>query len=292
MKLKRIYKAQAGLDTDLINFTKSFETFSPKVITVRGQKLIGWGSADPALIAKGSITKEEADAQIVKDYNSNEKVLKQRIKNWDNLSLGVRRALLETAYNIGVNKLINKSPKLMTILDSGETDPIKIAEHLDHGSAENGWLGIRSAARRAMARDVYDWNPAKVDAYGRALDPNKKVGKQDWKASPYYFKEKPKYSNWYNTVPQEYNNTQYYDLESAFNNLSYEEMEMWRRNPEVNHLPSGIELNNGDYQYLKHRWHPTMMYEQAWETMSPEGRRWRSEYSQDDFSAYPRLKRK
>lgn len=181
-----ILYAQNGQDTDLINFTKSFETFSPTPYILNKQVLIGYGSANKDLINKGKITEKEAEAAIAKDYDKIDAELTKRIENYKNLSRGIKRALAETAYNIGINKFINESPKLMQMLNSGITDGNILAKEMDHDKSSKGWLGVRSAARRAMAKNLYDWNPKRVDKFGRQLLPDIVVGKEDWTASPYY----------------------------------------------------------------------------------------------------------
>ena len=103
---------------------------------------------------------------------------------------------------------------------------------------------------------------------------------------------KPSYSAWYETVPKDYNNTKNYNLERAYELLPFEDLERWRKDAENNHLPSGVELENGDYEYLKSATHPTMMYELIWENGSPEGREWRSQYYSTGEWPYNRLKRK
>ena len=57
-------------------------------------------------------------------------------------------------------------------------------------------------------------------------------------------KTKPKYEDQYKTVPKEKNNTDNYDLERAYNELSFEELENFRTNPEA-HL-------SGDYKKPNH----------------------------------------
>lgn len=286
-----VLKAEDGIDSDLFNFTKSFETFSPTVYERNGQKLIGYGSANKELIKKGKITEKEAAAQVEKDYKEIYNTLKRNIKNWNNLSTGVKHALLDTAYNIGVYKLLNNSPKLMEMLNSGVTDAVELSKQMDHNKSSTGWLGVRSASRRAMARDAYDYNAPKKDKYGRVLDPNKQVGEKDYEASPYYFSEKPSYKEWISRVNPNFISNMY-DLETAYNNLPYEELEIWRINPSFNHLPSGTELNNGDYKYLKHVLHPTFLLQSQWENFTPEGREWRSQYYSDGTYPFPTLKRK
>jgi len=44
------------------------------------------------------------------------------------------------------------------LLKSGVTDGKQIASHLTHSKTAGGWLGVRSAARRAMARGEYNWD--------------------------------------------------------------------------------------------------------------------------------------
>lgn len=67
---------------------------------------------------------------------------------------------------------------------------------------------------------------------------------------------KPKYIDWIKTVPQERLSPNY-DLEEAYNNLPFEELESWRKASEEDlqqgkfHLRSIYELPNGEYKFLK-----------------------------------------
>lgn len=67
---------------------------------------------------------------------------------------------------------------------------------------------------------------------------------------------KPKYIDWIKTVPQERLSPNY-DLEGAYNNLPFEELESWRKASEEDlqqgkfHLRSIYELPNGEYKFLK-----------------------------------------
>lgn len=65
------------------------------------------------------------------------------------------------------------------------------------------------------------------------------------------------YEKWYATVPSDRNDTKFYDLKLAYENLPIEQLEAWRTaTPEElrsgkKHLGSVIELPNGDYEFLK-----------------------------------------
>lgn len=65
------------------------------------------------------------------------------------------------------------------MIKSGVTDGEQIASHLTHSKSAKGWLGVRSAARRAMAQGKYDWNWNNVDKYGRQVDYSQYKGPED-----------------------------------------------------------------------------------------------------------------
>ena len=80
-----------------------------------------------------------------------------RVPNFKNLSKGVQLALVDTSYNgKGVVGTIKNSPSLMKMINSGITDPKELVKQMDHSKTAGGWLGVRSAARRAMALGEYD----------------------------------------------------------------------------------------------------------------------------------------
>lgn len=170
---------------DLIDFIKSYEDFSPKVYPLNGQKLIGYGFADADLIAKGTITKQESD-QIIKNKVKNiESELAKKVPNWNLLNRGTQLALIDIAYNgKGPKTIYIQSPNLMKLLESGEFTPQQVANELDHSKNSNGWLGVRSAARRAMATGYYYWNSPNQDTLGRHVDPSAKSD-VDSETSPY-----------------------------------------------------------------------------------------------------------
>ncbi len=182
---------------DLAKFTGSFETFSPNVYILntsdgKPQKLAGYGSANPEIIKlaeQGKLTEEIARKEMIRKLQAEYDDWDKKVPNFKNLSRGVQLALVDTSYNgKGVTGTIKDSPNLMGLINSGVTDPKLLAEHMTHSKSANGWLGVRSAARRAMALGEYDWDYPTVDKYGRQVDYSKYKGPQDWKSSPYYNK--------------------------------------------------------------------------------------------------------
>lgn len=173
---------------DLINFTKSFETFRSTPYVLNGQTLIGYGSANPELIAKGRITEKEATEEVKKKYNYLKKIAEKQVPNWTQLTRGTKYAILETMYNGGEQSILSKSPNLIRMLSTGITDGSELSKELDYSKNSGGWLGVRSSARRAMALGKYDWEHSEVDKYGRQIDSTQYKGRDDYKASPYYNK--------------------------------------------------------------------------------------------------------
>ena len=180
---------------DLVNFTKSFETYKGepyilKTITGVNQTLAGYGSANPKIIKlaqEGKLTEQVASQEVKRKLQEELDNWNKLVPNFKNLPKGVQLALADTSYNgKGVSGTIKGSPNLMKAINSGETNPEEIVKHLDHSKSANGWLGVRSAARRAMALGKYDWNWNKVDKYGRQIDPSKYKGPKDWMSSPYF----------------------------------------------------------------------------------------------------------
>lgn len=171
--------------SDLESFIKSYEDFKPHVYTVNGQKLIGYGFADADLIAKGQITRKEADKILSERIKFIESELSKKVPNWNMLNRGTQLAMIDVAYNgNGPKTIYAQSPNLMKLLESGNFTSQQIANELDHSKNSNGWLGVRSAARRAMVTGYYYWNSPNKDTLGRHVDPSVKSD-VDSEASPY-----------------------------------------------------------------------------------------------------------
>ena len=180
---------------DLAKFTGSFETFNPNVYVLNTsdgvpQTLAGYGSANPEMIKlanEGKLTEEIARKEMEKHLQKEYDDWMKQVPNFKNLSRGVQLALVDTSYNgKGVTNTIKDSPNLMKMINSGITDPRELVKQMDHSKSAKGWLGVRSAARRAMALGEYDWDWKTVDRFGRQVDYTKYRGPEDWKASPYY----------------------------------------------------------------------------------------------------------
>ena len=180
---------------DLVKFTKSFETYagSPYVLKTsdgKDQTLAGYGSANPQIIKlaqEGKLTEDLASKEVERKLQEELDTWNKLLPNFKKLPIGIQFALADTSYNgKGVVGTIKGSPNLIKVINSGETSPDKIAKHLDHSKSANGWLGVRSAARRAMALGKYDWNWKQVDKYGRQIDKEKYIGPKDWQSSPYF----------------------------------------------------------------------------------------------------------
>lgn len=171
--------------SDIESFIKSYEDFKPHVYTVNGQKLIGYGFADANLIAKGQITRKEADKILSEKIKTIESELSKKVPNWNMLNRGTQLAMIDVAYNgNGPKTIYAQSPNLMKLLESGNFTSQQIANELDHSKNSNGWLGVRSAARRAMVTGYYYWNSPNKDFLGRHTNPDIKSD-IDSEKSPY-----------------------------------------------------------------------------------------------------------
>lgn len=179
---------------NLVNFTTAFETFSntPYLDTNGKRILAGYGSTNPTIIGlakRGLLSKQialqEVKTRLTKDYNRWKEL-------YPNLSDSTLLALTDASYNISnPDNLLNKSPNLKKLLDSGEDNPNKLIIEMNWNKDNNGWLGVRSAARRAMAVDKFDWDWKHKDIHGRDIDHNQYKGPEDWKSSPYWKWENP-----------------------------------------------------------------------------------------------------
>lgn len=180
---------------DLVQFTAAYETFQPLTYKLKNEKtgkmqdLVGYGMADRDLVNKHRNTpiSEPEARRLLKDRLIRIHTgLTKHIPNFKNLPMKVQYAITDIAYNgSDVDEILKDSPLLLGMINSGIVDPNILVKEMNHSQTHNSWLGDRSAARRAMALGKYNWNHKTVDKYGRHLDPNKPVGKQDWKSGMY-----------------------------------------------------------------------------------------------------------
>lgn len=190
------------LSDELLNkitgFTKSYETYKAKPYiletkkkdgTIVRQELIGYGIADKNIIEKyrkTGIPEDVAAKYVFDELKRLDKVFADNVKNYKNLPDNVRLAVIETAYNTSGESFWANSPKFSGLVDSGVVDPVKLVVELDHSKDAEGWLGARSAARRAIALGKYDWDWQYVDKYGRHTSNGEKYkGVKDYLDSPY-----------------------------------------------------------------------------------------------------------
>lgn len=118
----------------------------------------------------------------------------------------------------------------------------------------------------------------------------------------FYFKEKgnmlkyggqtkPKFEDWYKTVPAEINDTTNYNLRRAYELLPFNELEDWR-NGKV-HLRSIAPTSNGDYEFLKSKKHPTYNKEIEWFNSNDKNAiEFRNNYRLDNKDKYPKYIKK
>lgn len=96
---------------------------------------------------------------------------------------------------------------------------------------------------------------------------------------------KPKFEDWYKTVPIEINDTTNYNLRKAYDYLPYDELETWKQGK--GHLRSIFPTKDGNYEFLKSKNHPTYNKEIQWYNSS-KGSSFRKEYKLDDSTEYPK----
>lgn len=174
---------------DIVDFIVSYEDFRSKPYIVKGQELIGHGLSDKALINKYRDTgiPEEVSLQEVKNLVNNILTSHElNLEGFKDLPMNVKLAITDIIYNgKGDNELLSsypKSPNLKAAIKDGDLE--RIISEMDHSKTAGGWLGVRSAARRAMASGNYYWRYPHKDRLGRHIDPTKS-NVLDYKNSPY-----------------------------------------------------------------------------------------------------------
>lgn len=182
------YVYQPSID-DIVSFIVSYEDFKPMPYQLNGQWLIGHGLSDPDLINKYKHTgiPEDVSLREVKKLVNN--ILlnhESRLSGFKELPNNIKFAIADIVYNgYGDNELLSnnpKSPNLKKAIKIGDIN--SIIKEMDHSKDAGGWLGVRSAARRAMALGEYMWNYKHKDKLGRHIDPNKSSD-FDYENSPY-----------------------------------------------------------------------------------------------------------
>lgn len=102
---------------------------------------------------------------------------------------------------------------------------------------------------------------------------------------------KPKFEDWYKTVPAEINDTTNYNLRRAYELLPFNELEDWRNGKA--HLRSIAPTSNGDYEFLKSKKHPTYNKEIEWFNSNDKNAiEFRNNYHLDNKDKYPKYIKK
>lgn len=152
---------------NLADFTGGFETFRAEPYELktedgRVQTLAGYGSANPEIIRlarEGKLTEEIARNEMLRRLQHDYDEWGKQLPEFNNLSEDIKLALVDTSYNgKGVTGTIKNSPSLIRMIKSGITDGATLSTEMDHSKSAGKWLGVRSAARRAMAQGKYDWD--------------------------------------------------------------------------------------------------------------------------------------
>lgn len=102
---------------------------------------------------------------------------------------------------------------------------------------------------------------------------------------------KPKFEDWYKTVPAKINDTINYNLRRAYELLPFNELEDWRNGKA--HLRSIAPTSNGDYEFLKSKKHPTYNKEIEWFNSNDKNAiEFRNNYRLDNKDKYPKYIKK
>lgn len=102
---------------------------------------------------------------------------------------------------------------------------------------------------------------------------------------------KPKFEDWYKTVPAEINDTTNYNLRRAYELLPFNELEDWRNGKA--HLRSIAPTSNGDYEFLKSKKHPTYNKEIEWFNSNDKNAiEFGNNYRLDNKDKYPKYIKK
>lgn len=145
----------------------------------------------------------------------------------------------------------------------------------------------KSSSRRVLGGE----NPNKV--FNQQEEFKKRHGLNDdgTRKKQYGGDDKPKFNDWYKTVPKEINDTTNYNLRRAYELLPYTELENWKKGKGKVHLRSVAQTENGNYEFLKSKNHPTYKKEIEWYN-SPDGESFRKEYFLDESTEYPTYKKR
>ena len=92
------------------------------------------------------------------------------------------------------------------------------------------------------------------------------------------------FEDWYKTVPENKNDTTSYNLKRAYELAPREELDAFVKNPKA-HLRSVYENNEGVYEFLKSKNHPTINKELEWYN-SKQGSDFKSKYDLDTSGEY------
>lgn len=110
----------AEYDDRLIDYLKSKEGFRESVYSDSGGvATIGYGFTDPAIIAKGTLSEQEATELLKNDIANRIAKLRKQIHTWDELSQNQRDALTSYGFNVGVENWAKTQPKLLAALNAG-----------------------------------------------------------------------------------------------------------------------------------------------------------------------------
>lgn len=132
-------------------------------------------------------------------------------------------------------------------------------------------------------------NPNKVFAAQEQYKDNNRINDDGTRKKQIGGEVKPKFDDWYKTVPAEINDTTNYNLRRAYELLPYNELENWRNGKE--HLRSVAPTKDGNYEFLKSKKHPTYKYEIDWYN-SPDATSFRKEYLLDESTEYPTYRKR
>ena len=180
---------------------------------------------------------------------------------------------------------IGKNPRTGLEVEDGEVMHIADKEIKVFSSVP--FLNGKSPAQKVLGGE----NPTTVFREQENFKDRNGINDDGTRKKQYGGDDKPKFDDWYRTVPKEINDTTNYNLRRAYELLPYTELENWRKGKGKVHLRSVAKTKNGNYEFLKSKNHPTYKKEIEWYN-SPDGESFRKEYVLDESTEYPTYKKR
>lgn len=153
-----------------LEFLKKYEGFKDTTyLDGNGIPTIGYGFTDPELVAKGYISRADADKRLEQEVMSREKELRSKIKNWVNLSDDSKTALLSYYFNYPAG--FKDTTRFMQNWNAG--DYSAAIREVDAGMNDDNNPGLRE--RRLAEQDLLNADPYLQGAKTQVTDNGKKM---------------------------------------------------------------------------------------------------------------------